>query len=121
MPTPYSEDLRLRVVMAVESGKTTREVGAHYQVSPGFVSKVHQLWKTTGGVQRKQIGGYRRALLEPYEAAIKEQLAHSPSITLKELQSWLEDEQNISVSISAIDKFIRHKLGYRYKKNSGRQ
>jgi transposase len=46
----------------------------------------------------------------------KEQLAGSPSITLKELQSWLEDEQNLSVSISAIDKFIRHKLGYRYKK-----
>jgi hypothetical protein len=31
MPTPYSEDLRLPVVMAFESGKTTREVGVHYQ------------------------------------------------------------------------------------------
>ncbi|MCL7422303.1 MAG: hypothetical protein M8364_15535 [Methylobacter sp.] len=37
-------------------------------------------------------------------------------MTLKELQNWLENEQNISISISAIDKFIRHKLGYRYKK-----
>ncbi|WAK00586.1 hypothetical protein [Methylobacter sp. YRD-M1] len=35
---------------------------------------------------------------------------------LKELQSWLEQEQALSISISAIDKFIRHKLGYRYKK-----
>ncbi|WP_155920528.1 hypothetical protein [Methylobacter luteus] len=35
---------------------------------------------------------------------------------LKELQIWLEHEQNLSVSISAIDKFIRLKLGYRYKK-----
>jgi transposase len=121
MPTPYSEDLRLRIVMAVESGKTTREVGTHYQVSPGFVSKVHQLWKNTGGVQSKPIGGYRRTLLEPYEAPIKEQLANSPSMTLKELQNWLENEQNISVSISAIDKFVRHKLGYRYKKNRCRQ
>jgi transposase len=87
MPTPYSEDLRLPVVMAVESGKTTREVGALYQVSPGFVSKAHQLWKNTGGVQSKPIGGYRRALLEPYEAAIKEQLTNSPLITLRSVEA----------------------------------
>jgi transposase len=121
MPKPYSEDLRLRVAKAVDSGKTTREVSALYQVSPSFVSRVHQLWKNTGGVQGKPIGGYRRALLEPYAAAIKEQLATHPSMTLKELQSWLETEQVLSVSISAIDKFIRRKLGYRYKKNAGRQ
>lgn len=41
--------------------------------------------ENTGGVQSKPIGRYRRALLEPYEAAIKEQLAHSPSLTLKEM------------------------------------
>jgi transposase len=82
---------------------------------------VHQLWQNTGHVQGKRIGGYRRALLEPYEAAIRKQLVNNPSMTLKELQSWLEHEQALSVSISAIDKFIRHKLGYRYKKNRGRQ
>jgi len=32
MPTPYSEDLRLRVVNAVENGKTTREVATLFQV-----------------------------------------------------------------------------------------
>jgi transposase len=56
-----------------------------------------------------------------HEAAIKEQLSNSPSMTLMELQSWLEHEQSLSISIPAIDKFIRHKLGYRYKKNAGRQ
>jgi transposase len=38
----YSENLRLRIAKAVESGKTTREVSAIYQVSLGLVSKVHQ-------------------------------------------------------------------------------
>jgi hypothetical protein len=33
MPRPYSEELRLRVVHAVESGKTTCEVGAIFQVT----------------------------------------------------------------------------------------
>lgn len=77
MPGPYSEDLPLRVAKAVESGKTTREVSAHYQVSPAFASKAHQLWKKIGHVQGKQIGDYRRALLEPYEAAIRAPLANS--------------------------------------------
>lgn len=117
MPTPYSEDLRLRVVNAVESGKSTRKVATLFQVSSSFVSAIHQSWKQTGHVHAKQIGGYRRAVLEPYENAIKSQLADKPSMTLKELQSWLAEQQDVILSISAIDKFLRHKLGYRYKKN----
>ncbi|WP_334168745.1 IS630 family transposase [Methylobacter sp.] len=54
--------------------------------------------------------------MEPYEDAIKAQLVDHPSMTLKELQSWLESEQGLIMSISAIDKFVRQKLGYRYKK-----
>jgi transposase len=41
-------------------------------------------------------------------------------MTLKEVQAWLENEQKLRVSISCIDKYLRHKLGYRYKKNRGR-
>jgi transposase len=89
MPTPYSEDLRLRVVNAVENGKTTREVARLFQVSSSFVSNVHQCWQQAGHVHPKQIGGYRRAILEPYEQALKAQLSDHPSMTLKELQAWL--------------------------------
>jgi transposase len=121
MPTPYSEDLRLRVVNAVENGKTTREVARLFQVSSSFVSAIHQRWQQAGHVHPKQIGGYRRALLEPYQAALTEQLSNSPSMTLKEMQAWLVSEHGLTVSLSAIDKFVRHKLGYRYKKNRSRQ
>lgn len=116
MPTPYSEDLRLHVVNAVESRKSTREVATLFQVSSSFVSAIHLCWKQKGHVHAKHIGGYRRAVLEPYEDAIKVQLADKPSMTLRELQFWLESEQSLSLSISAIDKFLRQQLGYRYKK-----
>jgi transposase len=121
MPKPYSEDLRSRVAEAVAAGHTVRAVALQYKVSPAFVCRMHALWRETGAIQGKPFGGYKRSRLEPYEAAIKEQLANHPSMTLQELQIWLEHEQNLSVSMSAIDKFIRHKLGYRYKKNAGRQ
>jgi transposase len=119
MPRPYSEDLRLRVMHAVESGKTTREVGELFEVSQGFVSKVHQLWRHTGGVQNKPIGGYRRAILEPYADILIEQLSKHPSMTQKELQSWLESEHTLPVSIAALDKFLRLKLGFHYFENAG--
>lgn len=121
MPHPYSEDLRLRVVNAIENGKTTREVATLFQVSSSFVSQVHQCWKQKGHVHPKQRGGYRRAVLEPYEQALKAQLADHPSMTLKELQAWLANEQGLSLSISAIDKFVRQQLGYRYKTYRVRQ
>jgi transposase len=121
MPTPYSEDLRLRVVNAVKSGKTTREAATLFQVSSSFASNVHQCWQQTGHVHPKQIGGYRRALLEPYEQALKAQLLAHPSMTLQELQTWLANEQGLTISISAIDKFVRHKLDYRYKTYRVRQ
>ena len=121
MPNPYSSDLRLRVAKAVEDGKTTREVGEQFQVSPSFVSKMHRLWKTSGSVQAKQIGGYRVSRLENHLTALQDYLMANPSATLEEIRAWLMQTHQETLSISAIDKFIRHQLGYRYKKNGQRQ
>lgn len=121
MPNPYSNDLRLRVAKAVEAGKTTREVGEQFQVSPSFVSKMHRLWKASGSVQGKQIGGYRVSRLEGHRAALQDYLMANPSATLEEIRAWLMEVRQETLSISAIDKFIRHQLGYRYKKNGQRQ
>ena len=120
MPTPYSCDLRLRVAKAVEDGKTTREVGEQFQVSPSFVSNIHRLWKTSGSVQGKQIGGYRVSRLENHRATLQDYLMANPSATLAEIRNWLMDTHQETLSISAIDKFIRHQLGYRHKKNGQR-
>jgi transposase len=116
MPRPSSDNLRLRVVPAVDSGQTTREVGALFAVSPGFVSRVHQRWRHTGGVHSQPIGGYRRALLEACAEVLREPLSKSPSMTGKARQSRLASAQSLPISIPAIDPFLRQKRGYRYKK-----
>lgn len=116
MPNPYSCDLRLRVAEAVESGKTTREVGEQFQVSPSFASKMHRLLKASGSVQGKQIGGYRVSRLEGHRAALEAYLTENPSATLEEIRIWLIETRQETLSISAINKFIRHQMGYRYKK-----
>jgi len=116
MPNPYSSDLRLRVAKAVEAGKTTREVGEQFQVSSSFVSNMHRLWKTSGDVQGKQLGGYRVSRLEAHRGALQEYLIANPSTTLAEIRTWLMQTHQETLSISAIDKYIRRHLGYRYKK-----
>ncbi|MGZ5056315.1 MAG: helix-turn-helix domain-containing protein [Methylobacter sp.] len=121
MPHPYSSDLRLRVAKAVDAGKTTREVAEQFQVSPSFAFTMHRLWKTSGSVPCKQIGGYRVSRLEAHRAALQEYLTANPSATLAEIRTWLIETHQETLSISAIDKFIRHHLGYRYKKNGQRQ
>jgi transposase len=73
-------------------------------------------WEIDRSCSPQAIGGFRRFFLEPYEDAIKAQLSIHPSLTLKELQTWLAHEQGLSLCISAIAKFVRQKLGYRYKK-----
>jgi hypothetical protein len=69
----------------VETGKPTREVNALFHVSPSFVSRIHQLWGSNGGVSSQPIGGYRRVILEPYAEALLTPLFEHPSMTLKEL------------------------------------
>ncbi|MGJ0429828.1 hypothetical protein [Methylobacter sp.] len=78
---------------------TVRTVALQYGVSLAFVCRMHVLWRETGAVQGEPSGDCKCSRLEPYEAAIKEQLAHSLSMTLKELQSWLEDEHSLSVRL----------------------
>lgn len=42
MARPLSDDLRVRLVEAVEAGGTIRAVGKRFGVSPSSVSKIHQ-------------------------------------------------------------------------------
>jgi Transposase and inactivated derivatives len=58
MPKVYSEDLRRRVLAAYETTNATyEEVAARFGVSVGFVRKLRELYKETGGITRRSHGG----------------------------------------------------------------
>mgnify|MGYP006171473489 CR=1 FL=1 len=65
MTRPYSNDLRERVVAAVESGGSCRAVAARFGVAVSSVVKWHQRYRRTGSVAPGKMGGHRRPLLEP--------------------------------------------------------
>ena len=57
MPKPYSNDLRARVIGAVNEGASRREVAERFEVGISTVVVWAQRWKETGSVAAKPSGG----------------------------------------------------------------
>ena len=90
MPKPLSIDLRERIVSAVDAGESIRSVAAHYAVSPSAVSKISRLWRRTGSVAPKPMGGDRRShRTEAHGVEILGLVSERPDITLDEIREAL--------------------------------
>lgn len=120
MGKPYSEDLRERVVRAVEEGRTHKEVASLYKIGERTVRRYVSLWRETGRVRSQaKFGGHMKHKLVPHEEKVKEILAKRPDITLEELKEALAKD-GIGVSKSAIDRYVKF-LGISRKKNASRR
>ena len=62
MPKPYSQDLRDRVVRAVEAGASCHEAAATFEVSPSSAIRWIARWRQTGSAAAKPMGGKRSPL-----------------------------------------------------------
>jgi transposase len=85
MVKPLSNDLRERVVAFVEAGHSRRAAAAHFRVSPSFVIKLMMLFRQTGRVDHRQLGGQRRFKLDRHRSFILERVAERADITMPEL------------------------------------
>jgi transposase len=88
MTAPLSQDLRRRLVAAVEEGGSIRKAAGRYSVSVSAAIKLMRRVRETGSLKPAQVGGYRRPILEPHEALLRE-LADGKDITLAEIQAEL--------------------------------
>jgi transposase len=114
MARAYSDDLRRRVVEAVEGGASCRIAAARYQVSVSFVVKLMQRWRTMATVTAKPVGGQRPYRLARHAELVRELVAARPDLTLEELRGDLA-KHGVQVGRSSIDRFL-NKLGLTRKK-----
>ena len=114
MTRPYSNDLRERVVAAVEGGESCRNVSARFGVAVSTVVKWSQRYRRTGSVAPGKVGGHRRVILEPHREFIVERLRQVPHLTLHGLKDELA-ARGIVVSHNTVWSFLRHE-GLRFKK-----
>jgi len=115
MAKPYSEDLRRRVVEAIDGGATIPDAAEQCGVSICSVVRFLKLHRDTGRVSAAKFGGYKEFVLAAHEEVVRNLIAEQPDITLAELKIRLA-KKKVSVRKSAISRFLIH-LKLRFKKS----
>ena len=72
MTAPLSQDLRKRLVRAVEQGSSARAAAARFAVSASAAIKLVRRVRATGSTEPAKIGGYRKPLLAGQEDLLRE-------------------------------------------------
>ena len=106
MTEAYSNDLRERVVAAVDAGDSCRTVAARFGVSVSSVVKWSQRWRATGSVAPDKMGGYRPVVLEQQRDFILEQVHQSSHVTARGLPRLLA-ARGVKVSHDSMWRFLR--------------
>lgn len=117
----YSQDLRDRVLAAVDGGLRVREVALLFRVSISYIYKALERRSSTGQTRPCARGGARRAVvLRGHEAVLLQHLRAKPDATLGELRRWLLEARGISISIGALWNGL-DRLGWTLKKSRSTQ
>jgi putative transposase len=118
MTAPLSNDLRERVVGAIETGENCRSVASRFGVAVSSAVKWHQRYRATGSVAPGKMGGHRKRILDSHRAFIVERINQTPHLTLHGLKAELA-ACGVKVSHDTVWKFLRRE-GLRFKKNAVR-
>jgi len=116
---PYSQDLRDRVLRALERGDGPTEIARRFEVSRIWVYQVRDRANETGERGSRPIGGYRRSRLAAKEQQMRSWIADQSDLTLAEIQQRLE-QQGITIKIGALWHQL-NKWNLTFKKNAARQ
>jgi transposase len=115
----YSQDLRDRVLRALDRGDRPTEIARRFEVSRIWVYQVRKRVRQTGERSSRRVGGYRKSRLAGSEQQIRSWIADQPDLTLAELQLRLS-QQGVSIQIGALWHQL-NKWNLTFKKNSARQ
>ena len=119
MARPYSDDLRERVVEAVESGASRREAADRFEIAPSSAIKWLQRWRESGSVAAKPTGG-SVSPLEEHATCLLALIAEQQDWTLEEVVEAMH-KRRIAGSRTAVWRFLkRHAISFKKKPARGR-
>src|SRR3954451_9224255 len=117
MTAPLSQDLRERIVQAVEGGSPTRKAARRFAVSASAAIKLMQRVRRTGSTAPAKIGGSPRPLLEAHADALRAIALRQTGIALREIKAPLEARGIAVKALSTIADML-HRLGLSHKKRA---
>jgi transposase len=115
----YSQDLRERVLRALDRGERPTQIARRFEVSRGWVYRVRDRLRETGERGSYPIGGHRRSRRAGLEAVLRSWIEAQPDLTLAEMQQRLR-EQGVAIKVGA----LWHQLNQwnlSFKKNPARE
>lgn len=115
----YSQDLRDRVLRALERGDGPTEIARRFEVSRQWVYLVSDRFQSDGARGGLQRGGYRKSRVADMEPTVREWLKAEPGLTLLQICERLE-EHGIAIKVPALWHQMNN-WGLSLKKNPARQ
>ena len=115
----YSQDLRDRVLRALERGDGVTATARRFEVSVRWVDEVKRRQRVHAERTSRPVGGHRRSRLADLEATLRAWIQAEADLTLAQLCARLA-KQDVVIKPSALwHQLDKWKLSY--KKNSARQ
>lgn len=120
MTRPLSNDLRQRVIRAVEGGLSCRTAAARFGIAPSTAIKWMERYRRLGRVEPRPLGGDRRShRVEAYADELMSLIDKRPDITLEEMATHLDETHGAAFSLSTIWRLLDRR-GLTFKKNRPR-
>ena len=121
MTKPLSNDLRERLISAVEGGTSRRSAARRFGVAASTAIKWVAQWRQTGDVRpRPQGGDHRSHRIEAHAKEILVLIEGTPDITLAEIAAHLDAAHGLTVAQSTVWRLLdRHDMTL--KKNRARR
>jgi transposase len=104
--TPYSQDLRQRIVETARRGDgTLSQIAERFLVSVSFVTRLLQLHRRTGSVEPRPHGGGHPAVLTPEDLErLRDLIGERPDATLEECREHLGSSCSLATICRALSR-----------------
>lgn len=112
MARTYGEDLRGRVIAAVEGGMSRRAAAERFSVAISTAIRWVRAWREDGrGCAKPKGGDTRSHRIEAHRDAILAAIEAQKDITLAELADLLRREHGVGFAASTVHRFlVRHRI-----------
>ncbi len=102
----YSEDLRVRVIGAVERGDRRADVAARFEVSVPTIERWVRLKRETGGLARRPVPGRVAVKTAGLREALADRMATHADAALGEQCAWWRAVSGFEVSTATMSRAL---------------
>ena len=117
---PYSEDLRARIVAAVEGGMPKSEAARLFGVSLSSVKRYCRLTARDAPLAPRKGGGRPGKAGAAVERLLEEDVAERPYTAAHERAAYLREASGVGLSASTVRRLLR-RLGFSQKNGAWRR